>query len=136
MQSAFFSILAPGAHIPQHRGFDKALLRYQLGLIVPEKRSDCTLWVDRTPHHWSEGESIVFDDTYLHEVRNDTNQERIVLLVHFERPMGALGRAVHRLVLFLLRRTAFVKDALRHHEEWEERFRMQADESRPARSEA
>ena len=34
MMTAFFSILAPGKHIPPHRGPYKGLLRYHLGLQV------------------------------------------------------------------------------------------------------
>ncbi len=129
VQSAFFSILAPGAHIPEHRGFDKALLRFHLAMVVPSKREDCKLFLEGEPHYWTQGRSLVFDDTYLHEVRNDTNQDRIVLLLHFERPMNAWGRALHRAGLFLLRRTHFVKEGIRNHRAWEARFREQASDS-------
>ncbi|MEP7007310.1 MAG: aspartyl/asparaginyl beta-hydroxylase domain-containing protein, partial [Sphingomonas bacterium] len=35
LNSAFFSILAPGTHIPAHRGVTKGLVTCHLGLIVP-----------------------------------------------------------------------------------------------------
>jgi len=37
MKTAFFSILAPGKHIPPHRGPYKGVMRYHLGLKVPEQ---------------------------------------------------------------------------------------------------
>ena len=41
---------------------------------------------------WKPGEAFVFDDTYEHEVRNDTDEERVVLILDFDRPMGLGGR--------------------------------------------
>ena len=38
MKSAMFSILAPKKHIPEHRGMWKGVLRYHLGLIVPDQK--------------------------------------------------------------------------------------------------
>ena len=38
MKLAFFSILAPGKHIPEHRGSLKGVIRYHLALKVPEPR--------------------------------------------------------------------------------------------------
>ena len=69
--------------------------------------------------------TVVFLDTYLHQVDNATEEDRVVLLVHFDRPMDLAGRLVHRTMLALLRRSGFVKQAKRRHEEWEERFRRQ-----------
>ncbi len=38
LTAAFLSILSPGKHIPPHRGFYSGVLRYHLGLMVPD---DC-----------------------------------------------------------------------------------------------
>jgi aspartyl/asparaginyl beta-hydroxylase (cupin superfamily) len=38
MKTAFFSILAPGKHLPAHRGPYKGVMRYHLGLLIPEPR--------------------------------------------------------------------------------------------------
>ena len=127
LQTAFFSILEPGAHIPEHRGFLKGLLRGQLAMIIPKEREKCVLFVEKTPQYWTEGRILVFDDTYRHEVRNDTHEERIVLILHFERPMNWRGRLVHRALNALIRRTYFVKDAQRNYARWAERFRQQAN---------
>ena len=36
VKSAYFSVLAPGKHIPPHKGPYKGILRYQLALKVPK----------------------------------------------------------------------------------------------------
>jgi len=127
LRSAFFSILDPGAHIPEHRGHVRGLLRGQLALKVPDRREDCTIWVEGTPFHWEAGRMFIFDDTYLHEVRNRTSEERVVLILHFDRPMDWLGRVSHRALLFLIRRTGFFRKARRNVDQWEKRFLRQLD---------
>jgi beta-hydroxylase len=123
LRTAFFSVLEPGAHIPEHRGRVRGLLRGQLALIVPKEREKCTLWVDGKPHHWEEGRMMVFDDTYRHEVHNQTDEYRVVLLLHFDRPMHRLAQVVHEAMLFMIRRTSFVTQARRDYAAWASRFR-------------
>jgi len=38
-------------------------------------------------HTWKEGQSIVFDDSLEHEVYNQSDDIRVVLIVDFFRPM-------------------------------------------------
>jgi len=121
LNSAFFSILTPGAHIPSHRGVTKGLLTCHLGLSVPDG-TGCRMEIDGSVIQWAEGEAVFFDDTYRHEVWNATDQTRIILLIQFERPMRFLARIVSRLFLFGIRRSAFVKDARRNLTTWEEAF--------------
>jgi len=67
MKTAFFSILAPGKHLPAHRGPYKGVMRYHLGLLIPEPADRCGIRVDTETRHWAEGASMIFDDTYEHE---------------------------------------------------------------------
>jgi beta-hydroxylase len=120
---AFFSVLAPGKHIPRHRGVTKGLVRCHLGLKVPKGPGRCLIEVDDVACEWREGELFFFDDTYPHEVWNETSEERAVLLFDIERPMGFWGRRVSRLMLTALRRTAFYRDAMRNQAAWEKRYR-------------
>jgi len=122
LETAFFSILSPGAHIPAHRGLAKGLLRCHLGLMVPKRNEDCRLYLDGAPHAWQEGRVLLFDDTHTHEVRNSTDEDRVVLLFDFERPMTLRGRLTSRALLFLMRRSAYVQDSVRHYLDWEEQF--------------
>lgn len=110
LNSAFFSILAPGTHIPEHRGVTKGLITCHLGLIVP-KDGDVRMRVHDRIVRWAEGETLVFDDTYQHEVWNDTDGTRVVLLVQFERPLRNPGKWIADFFLGFVRRSAFVQEA-------------------------
>lgn len=104
LSSAFFSILAPGAHVPEHRGPTKGLITCQLGLIVP-RDGDARMRVRDRVVRWAEGETLVFDNSYRHEVWNDSHGLRVVLIVQAERPMRRPGRWIAGAVLSLLRRS-------------------------------
>jgi beta-hydroxylase len=119
LNSAFFSILAPGARIPRHRGVTKCIITCHLGLIVPNDWRKCRMAVDDQMVHWREGECLVFDDTYYHEVWNETDETRVVLLVQFERPMRQPGRAIGRAFMGAVRRSPFVQEARRNFLNWQ-----------------
>jgi aspartate beta-hydroxylase/beta-hydroxylase len=99
---AFFSILEGGKSIPAHRGIYRGYLRYHLALRVPARNPPRIRVKDRV-HEWREGESIVFDDSWEHEVYNEAGDIRVVLIVDVLRPMPAIPRAVNRLVKAYLR---------------------------------
>lgn len=123
LETAFFSILAPGKQIPRHRGITKGMVRAHLGLKVPRHAEQC--WMDCGDERivWQEGELVFFDDTYPHAVSNNTDEERAVLLFDFERPMTRAGQRVSRLMMWALKKTAYFKDAQRNQREWEKRYR-------------
>lgn len=110
LNSAFFSILAPGTHIPAHRGVTKGLITCHLGLIVP-RDGDVRMRVRDRIVRWAEGETLVFDDTYDHEVWNDTDGTRVVLLIQFGRPLRNPGKWFADLFMGFVRRSAFVQEA-------------------------
>lgn len=85
--TGFFSILSPRKHIPHHRGPWAGVLRLHLGLMVPEPQHMCRIRIANEVYAWQEGKAVVFDDTYNHEVWNDTDGYRVVLFVDFERPL-------------------------------------------------
>jgi aspartyl/asparaginyl beta-hydroxylase (cupin superfamily) len=85
--TGFFSILGPGKRLPPHYGPYRGVLRHHLALIVPEPRKGCGIRVGDQTRHWSEGQSLVFDDTYEHEAWNDTDGERVVLFLDITRPL-------------------------------------------------
>ena len=55
-------------------------------------------------------------------MQNDTDEDRVVLLFDFERPMTLRGRLLGRTMLALMRRSRYVRDSKRQYLEWEERF--------------
>jgi aspartyl/asparaginyl beta-hydroxylase (cupin superfamily) len=85
--TGFFSILGPGKRLPPHYGPYRGVLRHHLALIVPEPLEKCGIRVDDQTRHWTEGQSLVFDDTYEHEAWNDTDGERVVLFLDIKRPL-------------------------------------------------
>lgn len=118
LQNAWFSILAPGYHIPPHRGPTRALVRYHLGLRVPADHAACWIRVDEERRSWREGESLLFDDTYEHEVHNDTDEFRAVLFLDIDRPMDGIGTHFNNGVLRLVQASHYVKDPLRNLAAW------------------
>lgn len=119
LNSAFFSILAPGTHIPDHRGVTKGLLTCHLGLIVPSD-GDVRMRVADRVVRWAEGETLVFDDTYRHEVWNDTTATRVVLLIQFERPLRQPGKWFADFFMGFVKRSAFVQEARGNIAKWNE----------------
>lgn len=117
LNTAFFSILAPGTHIPAHRGVSKGLITCHLGLVVPSD-GDVRMRVGDRMVRWAEGETLVFDDTYDHEVWNDTANTRVVLLIQFERPLRNPGRAIAEFFLGFVKRSAFVQEARTNIDRW------------------
>lgn len=122
IQTAWFSIMAPGYKIPPHRGVTTGILRTHLGLVVPKDRENCTMTVGDEVCVWEPGKAFVFDDTYKHHVWNNTDEERVILIFDFNRPMGLLGRVVNNLVIWIVKQTAFFKEPKRRMQTWEQRF--------------
>ena len=108
---AMFSILEPHKHIPEHKGVFKGCLRYHLGLAVP-KNGKSYIEVNGQSHAWREGEGFLFDDTYRHQVVNDTDEVRVVLFCDIERPLPFPFNKLNRLFnRHVVGRTEFVKRA-------------------------
>jgi ornithine lipid ester-linked acyl 2-hydroxylase len=122
LRVAWLSILAPGYHIPAHSGVTKGILRAHLGLIVPSEREKCRIRVGDQIRPWAPGELLVLDDTYEHEVWNETDEERVILLFDFDRPMRWSGRLMNRVFLSLIRFSAFYRDPLKNSKDAEKRF--------------
>ncbi|SES71695.1 aspartyl/asparaginyl beta-hydroxylase domain-containing protein [Stigmatella erecta] len=74
---AYFSVMAPGTHVKAHCGFTNTRIRIHLGLVVPP---DCTMRVGAETRSWQEGKCSIFDDSFEHEVNNNSDRYRAVLL--------------------------------------------------------
>jgi aspartyl/asparaginyl beta-hydroxylase (cupin superfamily) len=83
---AFFSILEAGKSVPAHNNSYCGMLRYHLGLIVPSENPPRIRIKDQF-YTWREGESVLFDDCWEHEVFNESKGDRVVLLVDVLRPL-------------------------------------------------
>ncbi len=79
-----FSLLTPGSKLRPHCGPSNYRLTAHLGLIVPQ--GDVHIRVADEIMGWEEGKVIVFDDSFEHEVWNNTPFHRVVLLLNFWHP--------------------------------------------------
>ena len=120
--TAFFSILSPGKHIPPHRGAWAGVLRLHLALMVPEPAEQCRIRIADEIHTWREGRCLVFDDTYNHQVWNDTHGYRVVLFVDFERPLRWPLAAFNHWLLNLAGLAPFLREANARQEAAERSF--------------
>lgn len=120
MMTAFFSILAPGKHIPDHEGPYNGVLRCHLGLKIPEPKTQCRIRVQDEIRHWEEGKAMIFDDTYNHEVWNDTQGERVVLFLDIIRPLPAPVSWFNQFVLKSVALSPLIQEAKRNFEHWEQ----------------
>lgn len=96
IRAAMFSVLPPGAELSMHSDPLACSLRYHLGLDTPGT-ANCHICVDGELIPWRNGEHFVFDETYPHSARNDSNALRVILMCDVERPMNILGRGFNRL---------------------------------------
>ncbi len=108
---AMFSIMEPGTHVPLHKGVSKALINGHLGLDVP--KGDCRIEVGGQTRGWENGKLLLLDDTFKHQVWNNTKRNRVVLLMQIRRPVGPLARLIGSAFLAGVRRTGYIQDPRR-----------------------
>ena len=87
IQLAMFSILEPNAVIKPHRGLYNGALRVHLGLSCPSREDGCALTVNGETYGWEKGKCLVWDDTFVHQVVNNSNQNRVILFLDVKRPV-------------------------------------------------
>ncbi|HUB26355.1 MAG TPA: aspartyl/asparaginyl beta-hydroxylase domain-containing protein [Tepidisphaeraceae bacterium] len=87
VHAALFALLPGNSKLGEHRDPFAGSLRYHLGLITPNS-DDCRIFVDGTPYAWRDGQAVLFDETYIHSVKNDTDKDRLILFCDVTRPIG------------------------------------------------
>lgn len=97
--TGFFSLLDPGRSIPAHNGPSLHYLRYHTAFIVPKERPP-TIRIRDHYQTWKERESFLFDDSYNHEIYNDSDELRVVLIVDFLRPKPWLLNLFQRFIVW------------------------------------
>jgi beta-hydroxylase len=127
LYTAFFSVLDPHQHIEPHFGYYKGFLRYHIGVIIPHDNADGCCWLrvnanlednaqrDRSliekgeTYYWRNGEGVMFDDTFLHEAQNESDEVRVVLFLDVARKMPWYLNAFNKLVLWVVHQEGSVK---------------------------
>jgi len=82
LQTAAFSVLRYDTDIKPHTGFTDKVLRCHLGLLTPSR---CLLVVEDEPRRWEAGKCLIFDDTKEHYAYNHSDEDRVVLLLDFDK---------------------------------------------------
>lgn len=103
---AMFSVLEPGKSIPAHHGQYMGYLRYHLGIKIP-KENPPYIKVGDEAYTWREGESILIDDSWRHEVINNCKETRVVFIVDILRPLPyrILNQINHFIIHILIKNT-------------------------------
>jgi len=125
IRNAMFSVLRSNAHITPHRGAFKGILRYHLPLKVADP-AKCRLRVGSETVSWHEGKSLIFDDTHEHEAWNDTAEDRVILMIDFERPLPTLLGAMNSSLIRAME-SQLMKVAGKNLFRWEEAYGKELD---------
>jgi beta-hydroxylase len=90
VHGAMFAFLPRRSQLTRHADPIAVSLRYHLGLATPNS-DGCFIDVDGHRQSWRDGAALMFDETYLHYVRNDTDCDRLILMCDVKRPLNPLG---------------------------------------------
>jgi beta-hydroxylase len=107
VHAALFALLPGNSKLGEHRDPFAGSLRYHLGLITPNS-DDCRIYVDGTPYAWRDGQDVLFDETFIHSVSNDTDRDRLILFCDVARPIAnPVFRAFNNFIVHhVIRQTA------------------------------
>ena len=98
--SAAFSILKPYKNLSLHRGPYSGILFVHLGVVIPNPNSEITFIVNSEKRHWQQGKAFAFEDSFLHQVINNSDQYRTILLLEIVRTdIPKLLRPLHRWII-------------------------------------
>ncbi len=87
VKAAMFAELPSGGKLNPHRDPYAGSLRYHLGLDTPNSE-DCFILVDGKKYSWRDGKAVLFDETFVHQAKNNTAETRIILFCDVERPLS------------------------------------------------
>ena len=132
VETAFFSVLDPHQYITPHWGYYRGFVRYHLGVLIPNDNAngECYLRVNDDPavneardvaridegevYYWKNGKGIVFDDNYLHDAANDSDQVRVVLWIDLRRKLPFYLDRFNAFCLWLIRNDESMKKIRRN----------------------
>jgi beta-hydroxylase len=116
---AMLSCMDGPIHIKQHCGYFKSILRAHITLYLENEETSHRRFirVGGEDYHWKEGELVVFDDTYPHEVKSTVPGKRLILFLDIERPYASsIIKKVSKVMLSLLQNSPNVRAAAQFQE--------------------
>src|SRR6266511_528566 len=75
VNAAMFAMLPAGGDLGRHRDPFAGSLRYPLGLSTPNS-DGCAIWVDGERYSWCDVHAVVFDETFILSLQDDTDIRR------------------------------------------------------------
>ena len=82
---ASLSLVEGNTVIPAHAGPTNTRLRAHLGLVVPRK-GDVHMRIANQTVGWKPGKWTIIDDSFEHEIINNTDKPRLILIIDFHHP--------------------------------------------------
>lgn len=111
------SILEPHVMIPSHVGYMKGVIRYMLPLKIPKDKDKCFLCVNKIKYVWEEGKGVLWDDTYPHGVRNDTDESRVVIYMDIRRvDVSFFAEKLFDLTQWIIKKSPVIKEEMKKQE--------------------
>jgi aspartyl/asparaginyl beta-hydroxylase (cupin superfamily)/Fe-S-cluster containining protein len=105
----YFALMMPGVHLEPHCGGHNITLRTHFALRIPP--GDTGIRVGGIEGRWEEGKLIFFDDTFVHDAWNRTDQDRYILLARILHPdLSPLERRAYFLIEEKLHASAAVEN--------------------------
>lgn len=115
------SILDEKTYIPIHNGYYKGMLRFMLPLIIPKDKENVFLCNNYNKYVWTEGVSLLWDDTYPHKVYNYTNEMRVVLYMDIIRDVGGILGKINNVLIKQLSNSPMIKEEI---EKTEKKYKL------------
>lgn len=113
--SAMFSVLLPGKHILSHKGVYKGVIRCLLTLELKEN-AVCWIQVNNNKIFFKEGEAIYFDETFEHEVKNESDHIRAVLYLDIYRKLPFPLNILNRTLFYLFSKSPYMQTIIKEYQ--------------------
>lgn len=83
---AEFTVLEPHSQVLPHIGETNTTMRGHLGIVIPGTLPHAGIRVGDQERSWQQGKVVLFSDAHRHNVWNDTDGRRFVLVFDVMRP--------------------------------------------------
>jgi aspartyl/asparaginyl beta-hydroxylase (cupin superfamily) len=116
IKSVIVSKLEPNSHIKPHRGVFNGLVRYHFGIKIPKDKEKTFLKLNGEKKYWKEGDSFIFDDTEYHEAVNDSEEDRIIIMVDYERPLPWFLKPLNKFIIYIIKKSPLIQNSIENME--------------------
>lgn len=106
-----FSTAEAGKVIPTHKGNNYSVLRMQVGIDIKEAEN-CYLRVEDKRINLKERDIFIFDDTFEHELVNESSTHRTVLIIDYFKPLPRFYRWLNKKKIENMKKTDYVQSVV------------------------